>query len=133
MKNTYLLSLVMWVVFVVVAILNGIFRESVITPKTNAYTGHVLSSIIFIILIFVLTTLFIRFFLTDYTSGELLWVGTMWLGLTICFEFLFGHYVAGHSWSHLLADYNLLKGRIWSLVLLSTFIAPYVCGRLLEK
>ena len=33
------------------------------------------------------------------------------------FELGFGHWVAGHPWSRLLADYDLLAGRIWVLVL----------------
>lgn len=31
--------------------------------------------------------------------------------LTIIFEFVFGHYIAGHTQGKLLNDYNLLKGR----------------------
>ena len=37
----------------------------------------------------------------------------LWLGMTLAFEFLFGHYIAGKSWSLLLADYNLAAGRLW--------------------
>jgi hypothetical protein len=29
---------------------------------------------------------------------------------TVAFELTFGHYVMGHPWSRLLADYNLLAG-----------------------
>jgi hypothetical protein len=50
--------------------------------------------------------------------------------MTVAFEFGFGHYVAGHSWSLLLADYNLLAGRVWSLFLIWITIVPYVTWRL---
>jgi len=33
------------------------------------------------------------------------------------------------SWATLFADYNLLRGRIWILVLVATFIAPWLAGR----
>ena len=45
---------------------------------------------------------------------------------TIAFEFAFGHFVAGHSWSKLLSDYNIFKGRIWLLFLVWVMIMPYV-------
>lgn len=42
----------------------------------------------------------------------------MWMILTVVFEFSFGHYVVGGSWSKLLSDYNILDGRVWSLFIL---------------
>ena len=54
----------------------------------------------------------------------------LWLGLTVAFEFLFGHYVVGHPWPRLLYDYNLLAGRVWSLLPIRVAVAPYVFYRL---
>jgi len=48
----------------------------------------------------------------------------------VLFEFGFGHWVAGHSWRRLLADYKLLAGRLWALVLVWIGIAPWVFYRL---
>ena len=45
--------------------------------------------------------------------------GIMWVALTVAFEFLAGHYVFGNSWKRLTADYNVFRGRIWILVLLT--------------
>lgn len=133
MKKIYLYSLSMWMLFVIVAILNGTFRETVITPNTNELFGHIMSSIIFIFLIFFLTYLFLKSLKTNYSQKELLRVGALWLLLTILFEFLFGHFAMGHPWSKLLADYNILNGRVWSLVLIATFIAPFFCGQYFLK
>ena len=63
--------------------------------------------------------------LSARSSAQLLGVGFIWLVLTIAFEFLFGHYEAGASWETLTAEYNLLRGRLWPLVLLATFLAPW--------
>jgi hypothetical protein len=57
-------------------------------------------------------------------------IGLTWLALTVAFEFLFGHYVAGHSWRALLNDYDLLAGRLWVLVLAWLALAPYLFYRL---
>jgi hypothetical protein len=49
-------------------------------------------------------------------------VSCFWVGLTVLFEFVFGHYVLGNSWDVLLADYRIWQGRLWSLVLISEAI-----------
>ena len=38
-------------------------------------------------------------------------IGAAWVVLTVIFEFGFGHYVDGKSWSELLENYNLPAGR----------------------
>ncbi|MHC1604588.1 MAG: hypothetical protein ACXQTP_01265 [Candidatus Methanofastidiosia archaeon] len=53
--------------------------------------------------------------------------------MTITFEFIVGHYIIGHPWSKLLADYNILKGRVWSLILLTILAGPYFIGKHLTK
>jgi hypothetical protein len=64
------------------------------------------------------------------SGGRALAMGVTWLVLTVAFEFLFGHYVAHHSWSRLLHDYNIVEGRIWLLVLVWITFAPLVFYRL---
>ena len=44
--------------------------------------------------------------------------------MTMLFEFGFGHYVAKTPWKKLFHDYNLLKGRVWSLFLLTDLVSP---------
>ena len=58
------------------------------------------------------------------TAGGAATVGVAWVGMTVAFEFGFGHYVARQSWSTLLADYDLRRGRLWPLVLVATAVAP---------
>jgi hypothetical protein len=36
----------------------------------------------------------------------------------------------GHPWKRLFHDYNLLRGRLWVLILIWTGVAPYVFFRL---
>ena len=47
----------------------------------------------------------------------------------LAFEFLAGHYVFGTPWSELLADYNVFRGRIWVLVLITTATAPWLAAQ----
>jgi len=69
----------------------------------------------------------------EYEKKEPVIIGIMWLTLSIVFEFIFGHYVMGNSWELLLADYNILEGRVWSLVLITTFFAPIVWGKYYQE
>ena len=124
----FLYAFGVWLIFVIIAILNGVLRNTVITPKIGEYAGHVISTIILICIILIGTYLFINRIKIDYTKADLLLVGVFWVILTVLFEFGFSHYVIGHPWSKLLADYNILKGRLWSLVLLAEFIAPRLFG-----
>jgi hypothetical protein len=57
---------------------------------------------------------------------EALLVGLFWLVVTVAFEFVFGHFVMGHSWERLLHDYNVVEGRLWVLVLLWETTAPVI-------
>jgi hypothetical protein len=55
--------------------------------------------------------------------------GLILVVMTVIFEFGFFHFVSGRSWDVLLADYNVLKGRIWVLVLLTTLLGPWIVRR----
>lgn len=131
--NLLLYALGIWFIFVILAILNGGLREKLVSPKLGAQAGHVISTAIFIGVILAGTYLFLSNTKAAYDTADLLLIGALWLGLTVVFEFLFGHYLMRHPWEKLLADYNILKGRVWSLVLLVTFFAPLLIGALLPK
>jgi hypothetical protein len=126
----YAYAVGVWLVLMVLAILNGVLRNATYARALGEYAGHVLSSLILIAVVFVVTYAFLRLVRIDYGLGDLLVVGAMWLVMTVAFEFLFGHYVAGHPWPRLLADYNILKGRVWALVLLAVFLGPLITARL---
>ncbi|WP_305064564.1 hypothetical protein [Methanococcoides sp.] len=81
--------------------------------------------------IFTVTYIFLKYSGVSGTSRQFIYVGLMWLFLTICFEFLFGHFVIGHSWHRLLYDYNIFEGRIWLLVLIVTATSPWLANKIL--
>ena len=123
-------SFIVWLILVIFAIINGTFREKIITPNTGEASAHVISTLIFITIIFIVTYFYIRIF-NITASKELITIGLFWFFLTIVFEFVFGHFVVGHSWQKLLADYNIFQGRFWILVLLSNIFAPLICSKLI--
>jgi hypothetical protein len=121
-----LVYFLLWFPMIPIAIANGMLREKVYGPKTSERAAHQISSAIAVLLF----GLYAWIVFTRWPVGsgtEAMVVGGIWGGMTILFEFGFGHYVAGHSWSRLVSDYNLLEGRVWSLVLAAIFLLPWIC------
>ena len=116
----------MWFLFVLLAILNGTIRVALIIPLVGAYSGHVISSIVFVLVIFAVTWFYIKR-KKIASKRSAFQIGLIWFVLTVAFEFLFGHFVMNHSWETLIHDYNILEGRIWLLVLAATLFAPILC------
>jgi hypothetical protein len=112
-----------------VAVMNGILRNLLITPITGEYTGHVVSTVVLCALIFLVTWSLIRWIAPE-SYGEAVMIGILWLLMTVSFEFLAGHYLFGNTWQRLFADYNIARGRIWALVLVTTLFAPVFSARI---
>ena len=116
-------ALLVWVLLVGLAILNGAARETVFSPRLGPAVGHLVSSVLLAGLIALTAWLTILWIAPG--SARRAWaVGALWLTLTVAFEFLAGHYVFGHPWPRLLADYDILQGRAWLLVLVATLVTP---------
>lgn len=132
MLDTYFLVVTFcaWIVFMVMAILNAAFRNKVYKPVIGDLAAHQISTIVFVSLIFVVTYLILQVSDLQLTDFSALVMGGIWLVSTILFEFVAGHYVFKNSWERLLADYNIFRGRIWVLVLVATFLAPYIANQL---
>ena len=118
-----------WFLLMVLAILNGGVRNELLTPRIGEQAGHVASTLVLSGLILLVT-----WYLSPWIgprSPQGAWpIGLSWLVLTVAFEFLAGHYVFGHPWQKLYADYNVVRGRIWLLVLVMSLVAPALVFRL---
>jgi hypothetical protein len=121
-------AVVAWFALFVVMFTNGIARVLVLQPRLGEHRARQVASVTGVVLVLLVSSLFVRA-TPRATSGQLLRVGVGWLAGTLAFEFLFGHFVSGLSWIALLADYDVLKGRLWSLVVVSVGLGPWVLGR----
>jgi hypothetical protein len=118
-----------WLLFMVLAMLNGTLRVKVLTPFLGGKWSLPLSGILLAVAIFLVTYAFIPKLKPPRQAGYWM-IGGLWVLLTLAFEFLFGHYVIGESWSSLLEAYNIRKGNLWSLVVVVIFIAPAASAKL---
>ncbi|MBU0622301.1 MAG: hypothetical protein KJ795_10665 [Gammaproteobacteria bacterium] len=125
MKIRYLVA---WLVLLAVAMLNGALREFTFGKYVSELAAHQLSCLIGILLFAVVIRQYVR--LWPPVSAQQAWhIGLFWMVLTVVFEFLFFHYVAGHPWQVLLANYDMSAGRLWPLILIWVAVAPYVFSR----
>lgn len=121
-----------WLPLLLIAVLNGALRAVFYGRFLSDLYAHQLSTLIAIVLF----GFYIRFVIDLWrpeSARQALHVGLLWVGMTVVFEFLVMHYVAGHSWRTLLHDYNLLAGRVWVLLLAWVAIAPYVFFQLQRR
>ena len=129
-----LYALLLWILFFPFAIVNAGLREKVWAPRFGEHAGHVVSTVIFLVVLLLAVYAFLRYVDVSYTTTSDLWLlGVLWLVLTVLFEFGFGHYVMGNSWDDLLQDYNMLAGRIWALIPLAWLLVPRLIGGLLRR
>lgn len=111
-----------------IAIGNGVLREAFLKKYTGNFAAHQLSTLSLILFFAAYIAWAMKRF-APASSTQALAVGLLWLLLTLAFEFGFGRW-QGQSWTTLLADYNLLKGRLWILVPLWVGFAPFLFYRL---
>lgn len=122
-------ALLAWLVLLALAVVNGAAREAWLIPRIGASAGHAVSSLSLSALIFLLSWLTIGW-INPATARDAFLIGLVWLALTLAFEFVAGHYVFRKPWNELLADYDVLSGRIWVLVLLTTTLAPLLTANM---
>ena len=127
----YLKSLGIWIVLAVSAIVVATFRVVVLLPQIGEQTAHQLGTGLYLIVQFAIIFFFIKKMKIKETI-ILLRIGILWVVITIIFEFIFGHFVMGHPWQKLLADYNLFNGRLWVLVLINNLSSPLISGKIIK-
>ena len=122
-------SLLVWVCFIPVAILNGGLREHVLARALGEKWALPLSGIILSACIFLITWLLLPRAVKALSSKDSLRIGICWVFLTIAFEFVSG-LAGGSTITELLASYNPMTGNLWLLVLAITLLSPVMAGRI---
>lgn len=116
-------ALLAWLALLGFAILNGALRQALLIPRVGERAGHIVSTLLLSAIILVVAWACLPWIRPTGARGA--WtVGALWLGLTVAFEFLGGHYLFGDPWERLLAAYNVAQGQVWVLVLMATLLAP---------
>lgn len=115
-------SLLVWLCFIPVAILNGGLRQYVLDRCLGEVGANALSGVLLSLFILLISGLLLPR-IAKYNRKESYQIGIVWMLLTIGFEFTFG-LTSGISFQELLSAYNPMTGNLWLLVVVTTFGAP---------
>ena len=122
-------ALAVWLLLLLLAVMNGAFREGVLNPTLGPQIGHVASTALLAAMILLLAWLSTGW-IGARTERDAWVVGLLWVTLVLGFEFLAGHFLFGRSWAYLVADYNVLRGRVWMFIPIVTLLAPLWAQRM---
>ncbi|MEO6949468.1 MAG: hypothetical protein ABI123_07560 [Ginsengibacter sp.] len=114
----------LWFPMLLIAVINGTARDLWYKKQIGELPGHQVSTISLIILFGFYIWFVIRTFPPE-SERQSIFIGLLWLILTLIFEFGFGRF-RGISWHKLFEEYNILKGRLWVFILIWTTLAPYL-------
>jgi hypothetical protein len=117
-----------WVVFFILAVLNGLLRESFYVPEWGPLAGRIAGTLILLVAILLVMYVFLRRNAASLTRLRLLELGLLWLGLSLFFEFAVTRWVMEESWETILSHYNVMAGRFHVVVRAVEFLGPIVVG-----
>src|SRR4051812_36676507 len=116
-----------WLAILVLAFVNGTLREFALVPALGQRTAYMASGLLLSAMVLFVAIALARWMRVGSTAGAMR-VGSLWLGLTLLFEFGLG-IVQGRSWPDMLMPYTFKDGNIWPLVLAVVFSAPLIALR----
>ena len=113
---------VAWLGAVGLALTNAMVRELAYREAVGERAAHQIASIALIFLIAVYVAMVERRWPIP-TAPQALAIGASWAAATVTFEFVLG-FATGARLSDVLANYNLLDGRLWVLVPFTIVFMP---------
>lgn len=121
-----------WFGLMVLAIINGGFRDITYKSQVGDLAAHQISTVILIVLF----AGYFRFLFNVWPieSATQAWtIGCIWFLMTEVFEFGMGRLIAGDSWSKLFYAYNVFAGQVWIFIPLWVLVGPYVFFRYVQR
>lgn len=112
-----------WCLFVCAVFACRLYCQGSMEARLGEWRAHLLSVLLSSAAVFLLGALF----LVDYPlAGDVsLWLmGSLWLALSVVFEIVLRRFVLGMEWQRVFFDYDLRRGRFYTLLLLTVFFTP---------
>ena len=114
--------IIYWIPLTAIGFINGTIRVVLFEKLFSDDAARQISSLLLIILIAIYSAIvFRKLEISNYSSA---WqTGFVWMILTVVFEFALG-FMLNTSINTMLAEYNLLEGKLWPLVLVAILLIP---------
>jgi hypothetical protein len=120
-------ALVVWLLIIAAASLQGAARHLLLSPEMQAALRQA-SVVAEAVVIFAITWVCMSWLRIRSMRGAL-GVGLAWVALTVAFELGLGR-LMGASWPQILSDYDLAHGGLMPLGLLAMGLTPWAVRRL---
>jgi hypothetical protein len=122
-----------WLLMVIAAIANGVFRDIILTEYLGHSISLPLSGLILSVLIGLITYKSVDYFQSNSLFTYVM-IGAFWMTLTLIFEYGFG-FAQGMEFSEISQVFHINEGNLFSLVLIVTLVSPTVaaCSKRLVK
>jgi hypothetical protein len=125
MEFSFLRYILIWLALLVIAIGNGILRQTTFGKVMPELRAHQLSTLIGAVVMGGFIWISVDIW-PPSSNGEAIVVGVVWLFLTVLFECFMGLVLQKRSLAQVLADYDLREGRVWPLFLIWLMVAPWL-------
>jgi hypothetical protein len=117
--------MLIWVPMLAIAVANGALRQTTFAKVMPELRAHQLSTLTGSVFIGAFIWLIIHVW-PPSSSRQAVTIGLTWLSLTVVFEFFMGLVLMKRPLAQVLADYNLLAGRVWVIFLVWLAFAPWL-------
>jgi hypothetical protein len=128
LASVYARAFVVWMFLLVAMFAHGALRAAVLEPRIGNWRARQLSVFSGSLLIFAITFAFSRWMGTGQTE-LLLRIGVLWVLLTVLLEIGLGVGL-GKPLDEVLADFNVLKGGLFPILLAVEFLSPLLAAKL---
>ena len=123
----FLKSILIWLLFIPVAILNGALREEILYNAFGNFTAQVISGILLSIGIILISWLL----LPKLGKGEVqdyILIGIIWAILTNLFDLIF-ILVENRPIDDFIAMFDVTTGNLWILVIITLLLTPILVAK----
>jgi hypothetical protein len=126
----WILAFFTWLGFAMIAVAGGILRVVWLEPRLGQSPANLAETLGLVAILCGMLWISVPWLCPRLEAGDIKALGLFWAGLTIAFEFGFGHFVDGADWSALLANYDITAGRLWILVPITMGLGPWLVRRI---
>lgn len=118
-----------WLAILSLAIANGTVRKASLVPALGLHWANTISGITLAVIILLVAYFTLPWMMRKPVRGYAA-VGSVWLCLTLMFEFAFGRVILADSWQQMFESYMFRDGNVWPLVLLVIIVAPSLAAKI---
>jgi hypothetical protein len=121
--------LLVWALLTCLETVHAIWRERYLALWLSPFLARQVCVFTGSLLILMITYACIPY-IRAKNKKDLFAAGSVWLGLTIAFQFVLGRYLFHRSWADLSSDFNILRGGMLPVGLVIVTFAPLIAARL---